>query len=600
MDMVRVTVLWNVVADSAKSGTGPAPALQQARRRQPEGLSEAQLGPLRPPRPRDRASSASSPYFDVTWPGPSWAHGRAAALRAREPQDVEAQADASSPSSSKAVGKRYDGTYKDENDHHAAHPARVRVVAGQRAQPGRLADPAVAARQARTRRACTARCTSPGAARWTDRPRRRRDLHRRDRAAGQLEAHVALARAPEAVHRAAALRARGHTDGGCSDFDKYGPLQATGWAHHPYTKRLPPLQPRLQPGLDHDGQPQRPADAARPAGRPDRPHRAAACRSCSTEFGYETNPPDPYVGDLARQAGRLPQRSATSSPTSTRASRATRSSCCATCRRCASTPRPSRHYWFTYQSGLFTRSGKPKPSAQAYAFPFLAQPTGTPLHRRTCGASCGSDPTTSPKELRTRCRSQFKPADGSADWAPLGSPITVTNGRGFFTGQVTAPAAGIAARQLDLGAVPSYFASQPRLPRLMTASASARHGRACRAARRCAAAAANASRVQRSIFEDDQTLVLSSADDPRAHARRPRDARRRHGALGRVLEQGRPRAAEHAPPGRLRRLQPRRVPAALWDRYDGLVRGAQARGMDVLLSPSSPMPGLGLAAATRR
>lgn len=36
---------------------------------------------------------------------------------------------------------------------------------------------------------------------------------------------------------------------------------------------------------------------------------------------------------------------------------------------------------------------------------------------------------------------------------------------------------------------------------------------------------------------------------------------------------------------------PAAYPAALWDRYDGLVRGAQARRMDVLLSPSSPMPG---------
>ena len=35
---------------------------------------------------------------------------------------------------------------------------------------------------------------------------------------------------------------------------------------------------------------------------------------------------------------------------------------------------------------------------------------------------------------------------------------------------------------------------------------------------------------------------------------------------------------------------PAAYPANLWDRYDGLVRGAQARGMDVLLSPSSPMP----------
>ena len=51
-----------------------------------------------------------------------------------------------------AVGRRYDGTYRDENGSRAALPARALLVAVERAQPGRLAVAAV------------------GAPRWRDRP----------------------------------------------------------------------------------------------------------------------------------------------------------------------------------------------------------------------------------------------------------------------------------------------------------------------------------------------------------------------------------------------------------------------------------------------
>jgi hypothetical protein len=51
-------------------------------------------------------------------------------------------------------------------------------------------------------------------------------------------------------------------------------------------------------------------------------------------------------------------------------------------------------------------------------------------------------PNDLPEGAQDQVQIQFKPADGSADWAPIGDPIPVTNGKGFFTGQVTAPAAG--------------------------------------------------------------------------------------------------------------------------------------------------------------
>jgi hypothetical protein len=104
------------------------------------------------------------------------------------------------------------------------------------------------------------------------------------------------------------------------------------------------------------------------------------------------------------------------------------------------------------------------------------------------------------------------------------------------------------------------------------------------------AAPANASRVQRSIFEDDQTLVLSSA----TIRERTLDDLKTLGVdtVHSVVFWNKVSPAPlstHRPAG-FDGSNPASYPASLWDRYDGLVRGAQARGMDVLLSPSSPMP----------
>jgi hypothetical protein len=103
-------------------------------------------------------------------------------------------------------------------------------------------------------------------------------------------------------------------------------------------------------------------------------------------------------------------------------------------------------------------------------------------------------------------------------------------------------------------------------------------------------AAAPASRTQRSIFEDDQTLVLSSA----TIRERTLDDLATLGVdtVHSVVFWNKvaPAPLSTHRPGGFDGSNPAAYPPALWDRYDGLVRGAQARGMDLLLSPSSPMP----------
>ena len=94
--------------------------------------------------------------------------------------------------------------------------------------------------------------------------------------------------------------------------------------------------------------------------------------------------------------------------------------------------------------------------------PFLVQPTGTPLQATVWG-QLRFRPNNLPEGAQDQVQIEFKPADGSADWAPLGSPIPVTNGRGFFTGQVTVPATGSLRASWSSAHAP-YFASSRAYP----------------------------------------------------------------------------------------------------------------------------------------
>ena len=102
--------------------------------------------------------------------------------------------------------------------------------------------------------------------------------------------------------------------------------------------------------------------------------------------------------------------------------------------------------------------------------------------------------------------------------------------------------------------------------------------------------AAQASGTQESLFQDDEQLVLSG------------DAARERGlddlaALGADAVHSIVFWAKVAPaPTKTKRptgfngADPAAYGAAAWDKYDELVKGAQARGLEVVLSPASPIP----------
>jgi hypothetical protein len=101
---------------------------------------------------------------------------------------------------------------------------------------------------------------------------------------------------------------------------------------------------------------------------------------------------------------------------------------------------------------------------------------------------------------------------------------------------------------------------------------------------------AAASSTQESIFEDEHELLqLGPARQAAALdeiAGLGADTIRSLVTWQQVAPKGKSKKRPTAFDG----ANPAAYPADNWDRYDDLVRGAQARGMSVLLSPSSPIP----------
>jgi hypothetical protein len=156
---------------------------------------------------------------------------------------------------------------------------------------------------------------------------------------------------------------------GCRGYDRVWPLRIAGYAHHPYSVRSPPGRPDPHPGdvrlADRDRLVQV-LDAAARAGR-----LAPRLPLWWTEYGWQTFPPDPTRGVAPmRQAAWLAEgeRMTRHDPRVVALAQfllrddAPR----------RALPRRSPAYWRTYQSGLKWEDGRPKPSYRGYRLPFVA------------------------------------------------------------------------------------------------------------------------------------------------------------------------------------------------------------------------------------
>ena len=455
-DAVRASILWRTVAEGADLSDGEiarlkTDALSKKARAQRKRFKASDPRTY-PTRNWDRYDNVVKEatnlgmrvYFTITGPGPRYGHKLA-------PPSQRANAGSFKPYPSRfrsfveAVGKRYSGAFKDENGIRRPLP-RVDIwsIWNEPNQPGWLTPQW-------ERRGGELVPASPG-------------LYRRLFVAGRqglersghgddviLLGETAPLGSPQRgprnpirpvpfLRELACVAPNGQPYAGpaavrrdCPYFGVSGPLKAVGYAHHPYTKKAAPTTPPKAPdeitmanvsGLgplldaisDQSG-------ARIPRDMP----------ILLTEFGYESNPPDPRNGvSLQRQAqfNQLAEFLAYNDPRV----KATTQFLVRDAAPLRRFKKGSRMYWFTYQSGLYNLKGQAKPAAYGYTFPLVLFPAGEGVigfWGQMRFRPNGSDDTVV---------FMWRP-DPKTEWTPLGDPVK-TNFRGYFSGSVPIPGEG--------------------------------------------------------------------------------------------------------------------------------------------------------------
>jgi hypothetical protein len=238
--------------------------------------------------------------------------------------------------------------------------------------------------------------------------------------------------------RGAAAAALGcHKDGDRATFVKDDPLlfSATGFAHHPYyffhTPAYRTPDPNFAP-LANIGRLGRALDRIFATY-----HVKRKIPFYFTEYGYESNPPDPHRPvTLDQQATYLNEADYMSW-------RNSRVRSVAQFLLYDSPPNPlykpsDPAYWQTFQTGLLFANGKRKPAYDAYRMPIWIP---HPRFRRGAKTFIWGDLRGAPHTSRQTAVIQWRPRHGG-DWSTIAS-IAVTNPDGYFTARARIPGTGL-------------------------------------------------------------------------------------------------------------------------------------------------------------
>jgi hypothetical protein len=453
VDSIRVTVLWNYIAQGAKMTNAEIRQLKSPAARKRARKQRKQFKPENPrtyPRRnwdpwdnllKEAAKLKMRVHFTVTGPGPTFTHRKA-------PRSQRANKYSYKPVASrfrafvKAVGKRYSGTYKDENAIKQPLPRVSRWSLWNEPNQSGWLSPQwekrggkwVAASPALYRslyRSGVEGLTATGHGGDTiyigetaPLGTSKRGYRNAIRPTPFLRELVCLNPAGVPYTGTAASRRS------CGNFSK-GPLKATGFAHHAYTKKRAPTVKVAHPEeltmanlstwgplLDKLSSQ---SGGKIPKGLP----------ITVTEFGYETKPPDVRNGiSQAKQAqyNQLGDFLAYANPRVTGITQFLLRDVGPL----RQFKKNSRMYWFTYQTGLFTKGGKAKPAATAYLLPFVVYLKSPGVlgfwgHLRFRQHSPGDIAVI-----------QWR-ANASAAWQQLGPPAPAS-AFGFFTKIAAAPA----------------------------------------------------------------------------------------------------------------------------------------------------------------
>jgi hypothetical protein len=250
----------------------------------------------------------------------------------------------------------------------------------------------------------------------------------------------------------------------CGAFAKNPVFYATAWAHHPYTKYTSPTTPPANAGditMANISDLTTLLDKLAAI-----THRVApGLNVLSTEFGYETKPPDPFFGiPLATQA-QWDNEGDYLAFINPRVAAQTQFLLKDT-PPLAHTRKGSRQYWSTYQSGLEYANGVPKPSYGAYLLPIVVAPAPTPIDPAT-----GLPQMTIWGQLRfldnnplgvglQYVQIEFHPNGTPANaWVPLGAHVPVIDtSKHFMETVVDVPGPGqVRLHWSDGGIVPDRF-----------------------------------------------------------------------------------------------------------------------------------------------
>jgi hypothetical protein len=379
VDRVRVTVLWAAIAPRPHS------------RRRPHNFDAADPSayPAAGWAPYDRLVKLAGAHdvavdFTVTAPGPLWAMGKGAPSA-----KFATHFKPSAPEFGRfveAVGRRYSGNFKRSG---SAKLPRVSfwTIWNEPNQPGWLAP----------------QWRSVGSARVQNAPRLYRRFVRAAWTGLQASGHTPASDtiligelAPEGsetttaespippmrflralycvgrngkpLHGRLALRTGCPEGGSTRAFVKANPglFSATGFAHHPYAFFLPPTTPMSDPNFVPLANISRLEKGLDQIFSVYGVHRQLPVYI--TEYGYETNPPNPFRGvSPVKQAAYIDQAQYL-------AWRDPRVRTMAQFLFVDSAPNPrfpkgSNGYWSTFQTGLLYLNGQPKPSLTAYALP---------------------------------------------------------------------------------------------------------------------------------------------------------------------------------------------------------------------------------------